>query len=129
MQIDYTAKRSVQGGHTADLDYSIEVVVSQADRSQMTVGAQAVALSGNTVTTVHRRQSKYTLKTDLISTATTPDIDDMREFLDSVSSGETFQLDISGASVDYILDSISNPYTESRVGNSYFTYSFTVRAL
>lgn len=94
MQIDYTAKRSLKSGHTAETAYTIDVKLTQSDRSANIAGEQVVSLSGNTVTTVHRYRELYQLTTNLISETTTPDVSDMREFLDSVRGGETFQLDL-----------------------------------
>ena len=125
MQIDYTAKRSIKTGHTATTSYQINIDVAVYDRSSSIDGSQVKSLSGNTVTTVNNDLIKLNINTVLVSSTTTPDIDDMREFLDSVKAGETFQLD----SVNYILDSISSPYSETREGVNYFRYSFQVRQL
>lgn len=125
MQIDYTAKRSIKTGHTATTGYTINIDVAVYDRSSSISGNQVKSLSGNTVTTVNNDLIKLNINTVLVSSTTTPDIDDMREFLDSVKAGETFQLD----SVNYILDSISSPYSEAREGVNYFRYSFMARQL
>ena len=124
MIIDYTAKRSLKTGHIVDTAYQIDVDLNQFDRGAYTKGSQQEAISGNTVTIVQARQKKYSITTVLIDSSTTPDIDDMREFLDSVMSGETFQID----SGNFILTSISNPYSETR-DEGYFRYSFTARQL
>lgn len=129
MQIDYTAKRNLKSGHSADTAYQIDVDLSQSDRVSTTEGNQSIALSGETVTVVHRYQEVYSLTTAIISSSSTPDLDDLREFLDSVKGGETFQLDLSGSSEDYVLDSISNPFTENRVPVGKFRFSFRVRKL
>jgi|FLOH01.1.fsa_nt_gi hypothetical protein len=124
MIIDYTAKRSLKTGHIVDTAYQIDVDLNQFDRGAYTKGSQQEAISGNTVTIVQARQKKYSITTVLIDSSTTPDIDDMREFLDSVMSGETFQID----SENFILASISSPYSETR-NEGYFRYSFTARQL
>lgn len=130
MQIDYIAKRSLKSGHTVDSPYTINVELSVLDRRFVAIGDQQVALNGNTVTTVYRRDNLYNLRTIMIENAGTPDNDDMVEFLDSVVSGETFQLDVSGSLENYILASLTNPYRKSRVGRlDIFTYQFRVRAL
>ena len=129
MQIDYTALRSVQGGHSATTAYAINVDLSQSDKQIKNTGVQTMALDGSTVTTIHRSETIYSITTELCSTSTTPSLDDMREFLDSVSRGETFQMDVSGTSIDYILDSFESPYSETRENPNYFRFSFAARAI
>jgi len=130
MQIDYTARRSIKAGHSVDTPYTIVVDLSRLDRKYATVGNQAVALSGTTYTTVHRREVLFDLQTTLIESSGTPDIADMLEFLDSVSSGESFSLDVSGTTETYVLTSITRPYSTTRVGyDDIYRYSFSVRKL
>lgn len=130
LQIDYIAKRSLKTGHVVDTQYTINTELSRRDRRYATVGSQSVALSGNTTTIVHRRDEIWRLESQIITTTTVPDIDDMIEFLDSVASGETFQLDLSGTLEDYVMDSLRRPYTAIRLGRlDIFRYGFTVRKL
>ena len=123
--IDYTAKRSIKSGHSVDTDYQITVDVVAYNRRVNTQGNQSVALSGSTVSVIHRTDYLIEVTTALIDSTTTPDIDDMREFLDSVSNGESFDIDGTTS----ILSSFSNPYQETRIAASQFRYSFTARAL
>ncbi|MDH3375351.1 MAG: hypothetical protein OEQ39_00070 [Gammaproteobacteria bacterium] len=128
MQIDYTAKRSLKAGHVVDTGYTINVNLQSENRTFESIGPRLVALDGSTVTVVHRRQNTYQLTSAFITDTSTPDNEDMVEFLDSVISGEIFQLDLTGALADYILDTTT--YRRSRQGNlNIFTYSFRVRAL
>lgn len=129
MQIDYTAKRTLKSGHSADSDYQINVDLRASDRLSSTIGDQSIALDGTTVTVVHRSEIIYSLTTTIITANTTPDIDDMREFLDSVKFGESFDLDADGSSEAYVLDSLSSPYTETRVNNTQYRYTFRARKL
>lgn len=126
MQIDYTAKRSIQAGHTEDSSYTININLSVADRVPESKGSQAESLSGNTVTVVHNLRVSYVITTELVTTLTTPSLSDMREFLDSVKGGESFTTDIDGTTKSYRLKSFSSPYSEKREATSYFRYSFTI---
>ena len=129
MQIDYTALRSIKSGHSASTAYTINVDLKSADRIPESSGSQLMSLSGNAVSTVHNLTVTYAVTTVLLTSSTTPSILDMREFLDSVKAGETFTMDISGASANYRLKSFKNPYTESREDQAYFRYSFQAYAL
>ena len=118
MQVDYTASRSIQSGHTEGTDYTINISLNRYDRSYTRVGpAPLVALSGNTVTVTHNNKEAYNIVTTLHKVGDTVEPEDMREFLDSVVGGEPFYLD----SVVHILD---GGYTETRE-DDYYRYSFT----
>ena len=127
MQIDYTAKRSVQAGHSIDTPYTINIDLYENDRTFKAHGVENKALNGNTVAVIHRVEETNNLTTVLVSAATSPTVLDMREFLDSVVGGEVFQLDISGVSIDYKLHSMTKPYSERELERSNFRYSFQVR--
>lgn len=128
MQIDYIAKRSLKAGHTVDTLYTINVLLNRADRTYTGVGRRNIAISGSTVTTIHRRDEFWDLTTAIISDTGTPDNDDLKEFLDSVVSGEVFQIDISGSLQNCILDQFKNPFRRIRVGfDELYRYSFRVR--
>lgn len=80
MEFEYTAIRRVQSGHTADVLYTVDISLQQLNRSSMRVGpAPLKALDGSQVTVNHRLDTTWSIKTDVVSTATTPDLDDMRE--------------------------------------------------
>lgn len=125
MQVDYTAKRSLKAGHVLNTSYVINIGLVESDRRPKNMGAQNIAISGNTVSIIHRGDILLPVNTKLVNASSTPDIDDMREFLDSVRFGETFQLD----SVNYIMSNFKDPYQEKRIHPSYFRYSFMARKL
>jgi len=130
MQIDYTAKRSLKSGHAVDTAYVITVDLSKLSRNYKAIGNQAVSLSGNVVSSVHRYEETHDLQTVIVTAVTTPDIDDMIEFLDSVASGEIFELDLSGASEPYVMAAMGRAYRTRRIGSDdIFQYSFKVRKL
>lgn len=125
MQIDYTAKRTLKAGHSVDTAYQFTLGTVQDDRAAVNEGAQNVALSGNTVTVVHRGDIMRSITFQLVTASSTPDLDDLREFLDSVKYGETFQID----TVDHILSSFKNPYREDRPAPGFYRFAFTARQL
>ncbi len=126
MQIVYTALRSIQSGHTVDTDYTINLNISVANRLPNIDATINKSISGARVTTLRSSLFTYDITSTLVSTSTTPDIDDLREFLDSVKHGEQFTLDISGATVTYTLDKTANPYQEVSETVGYYRYSFRV---
>lgn len=126
MQVDYIAKRNLKAGHVLFTAYLINVPLASDDPISINEGFRSVALSGNTKHVIHRGDIIRSVSTDIVHTSTTPDLDDMREFLESVRYGETFDLD----GVPHILDNFKNPYSETRVGGlQYFRYSFRARKL
>ena len=127
MQIDYTALRSLKSGHTAGTDYTINIGVTVSDRMSPIVGKRHIARAGDGSTVIHREDKKYSVTTQLVNASSTPDLDDLREFVDSVKAGEEFQLDIDGTTQTYIIDNIANPYREIRQHPDWFRFSFTVR--
>lgn len=130
MLVDYTALRSIKSGHVVDTVYQIDLALSRRDRRYPTVGTRSVAISGGTVQVVNRRDTIYALQSIIITDTSTPDNADLLEFLDSVSSGETFLSDVSGNPEIYIIESTTLPYRATRVGTlENFRYSFTVRQI
>lgn len=129
MQVDYIARRSIQAGHTVETQYTINFDIFEKTKTSKAEGVQVKSLSGNTVTVVHRNSETYNLTSVLITASTTTTLLDMREFLDSVTRGETFFLDVRGTSEAYILSSLSNPYTETELETSHYRFSFGARRL
>lgn len=130
LQIEYTAKRSLKAGHFVDTLYIINTELTKQDRTFSAVGNQSVSLSGNTFSVIHRRDEIYALESQIVTAATTPDIDDMIEFLDSVSSGETFRMDLSGVLENYVFESLRRPYRAVRLGkDEIYRYSFRARRI
>lgn len=97
MLFTYTAKRSIQTGHSSGTEYNLFADLQRFDRLSKRVGpAPAISTSGNQVTINHRTDTHYSITTDLRAEYDVTDILDMREFLDSVSGGETFYIDEDG---------------------------------
>ena len=130
MLVDYTALRSLKAGHTVDLVYQIDLSLSQSNPIPTVVGKRNVAISGSTVNTIHRSDIIYDFTSVIISDTSIPDNADMIEFLESVKFGERFQLDITGTSIDFIMDRFEDPYRVRRIGFAEnYTYSFRARAV
>jgi ABC-type metal ion transport system substrate-binding protein len=126
MQIDYTAKRSLVGGHSVDTPYTITIGVEVFDRSPRWTGQVNRALSGNAVTLTHEFGHDYSITTiALDETDPVLNISHMREFLESVRLGETFQIDGQDATIS----DPSGAYSESHIGYVYKQFSFSVRIL
>ena len=129
MDFTYTAKRSVQSGHTAGNSYTLSIDLQQFDRASRIQGTQRTALDGTTVTIAHREETDISIATDLVAAngTGTPSYLDMREFLDSVKGGELFTIDDGANPFSAKITDLANPYTETREGSLYFRYGFRVR--
>ena len=124
MQIDYIALRNIKTGHTVDTAYVINVDVQQLDPLAFHQGNSLTALAGNRVHTTHHTGLEYQIRTTPVAVnGEAPDIDDMREFLNSVLKGEVFQIDGQNAEIA----NLKSPYTETFNGNLFKEYSFKVR--
>jgi hypothetical protein len=115
----YTAERALKTGHTAGTDYTISINIQTGDPQPMPVQTVSMSLSGNQVTTVSRLDQHIDINTDFFNASTTPDYDDMHEFMYSVLHGETFSY--AGSDVKLVGTPRLN-----RTG-VYFTWSFTLR--
>ena len=128
--ITYTAKRSVIAGHTAGTDYSIDVVLEQADKSVRPVVDQQRSISGAQETLLHRVDVTWQIVIGSINNAGLPA---MREFLDSVYAGEAFIIDIYGsvATADSPINVEATPgYQERRVnGTNWYVVPMTLRVI
>ena len=124
----YFAKRQLKAGHIIDpeTEYTITVDLQGLDGGMpKSIKKQHVALSGNTVTTLHRIEGYFQIKTDLIPiSGGLPDTEDFDEFFHSVAAGETFVFN-NGTDQDAIM--ASDP-VRSRSG-LYYVYSFRIRLL
>lgn len=125
MQFDYTAKRSIIGGHSSGVTYQINISVRTDDRSSAIKGAQNETLTGALYTVIHAEVIEHTIETVACNSTTSTTNSEMREFLDSVKGGESF--DIDGTTC--VLTSITNPYTEIRVNSDSHRYQFKAREL
>ena len=80
-------------GHSASTVYEFEVDFGRWDREPKSEKAVARSLGGVTETIFHRQDVFYQISTIPVKSTA---IDQMREFLDSVSGGETFIIDRFG---------------------------------
>ena len=118
----YTATRNLKTGHSADTEYVITLNLQAADEDITPKHAQHIALSGNTVTVGHRIDQVISITTDYINASTTPDIDDMLEFIHSTAHGETFTYN-DGSAKTCIMQGDAR---RSKNG-LYYTWTFAVR--
>ena len=130
MLVDYQAKRSLKAGHSVDTYYQFTVDVERQNRQYRPEGKRNISLSGNTVDVVHRRDVIFDIQTAIIKDTSTPNNDDLLEFLDSVSTGEEFDLTIDAVQYTCILNNYRRPYVASRIQTTdLFKYSFTARVI
>ncbi len=126
MEFHYDAKRTLKSGHVDGTQYLIDIDVDVEDHSTSIKGHRMESLSGNFVTIIHDDQYLLNIQTAIVNATSTPNIDDMTEFLNSVKAGETFLID----GVDSVLTSITSPYSKTRFGKTeYYSYSFKVRLI
>lgn len=123
--ITYTAQRALKTGHTAGTDYTISIDIQNGVVQPTAVQSQMVSLAGNTVTTVHRLDQTLAVTTDFFTTTSTPDYDDMAEFIYSVIHGETFSFDPGTGAADAILEGTPRL---NKTGVHY-TWAFSIRFL
>ncbi len=119
----YTALRKIKSGHSIDTVYAIEIDIDQGEILPSPIQNQHISLSGNTVTVVHRLDETISITTNPISTLTTPDIDDMKEFLYSVIHGESFTF--NDGIDDYTAILVGN-FSQNRQG-LHLSWSFKLR--
>jgi len=136
--VTYIARRSLVSGHTEGGAYSINLEVSQKDRTRKVVAFDAVAIGGATWTTYHRGENRWRIETAPLQGA---DADNVREFLDSVEDGQLFTFDptyTAGASPSdrRTVRLESNSYTERRAiqrgddqSGDFFVFAFDVRQI
>lgn len=134
--ITYTAQRELAAGHSASTDYNIGLGCTAVDPDKAENKSETRSLSGRkSQTVVLHRLKRWRVTTKLYGTHNGVDV--VREFLESVSEGETFSFDEFGsvgapdAPIDVALD---GKYEELRVikhGNGgredEFRFSFTIR--
>ena len=126
MLVNYTALREFAPTHVENGAYSFTVGTVADNRRRPTEGRQSVAIDGTTVSVIHRGDEIRQVVTVAVETgAGTPDLEDLREFLESVKYGETFQLD----GVDHVMDNFRNPYQETRIPPKWYRFSFSARKL
>ena len=133
--VTYTAARSLSPGHSAGIDYNIRLRCIAADYAKDEKKTETKSLSGRaSQTIVLRRLKKWSITTAALQGS---ELAAIREYLESISEGETFSFDEYGMigaphePIDAVLD---GSYRESRVikqgnggQNDYFRFSFTIR--
>lgn len=134
--ITYTAQRELSPGHAASTQYNIRLFCTGIDYDKDEKKTETLSLSGDvSQTVVLRRKKIWRVTTQLYSRDT--GIDVIREFLESVSEGETFSFDefgLVGAPDNPIDVVLHRAYDEKRVskqGNGgrddLFRFTFTIR--
>lgn len=127
--ITYIAKDRGEliSGHSALTEYSFDVSLSGFNRSSTRVHDEHASLSGVRVTNYHRTDHTYAITTQQTTSVT--NIEQMREFLTSVSAGEEFTLDPFGsvASPDSPKAvKIKGNYSEQMSQGGFVSFSFEV---
>jgi hypothetical protein len=140
--VRYTAERSLipasptRQGQSLDFQLRLRGLTAGRD----VIRKESVALSGDQETIRFRGNKRWEAVTAHVLRGTTEFIQ-MREFLDSVEGGETFELDPYGTVGDSPADLrdvklTSKGYTETRTvqrgaggGTDYFSWSFAMREL
>lgn len=123
--VKYNALRSLKGGVTANDPIDFDFDATAIDRSARSIKSSSRSLSGKTETLRDRTEVFWNITMKPLPEA---NIEDYRQFLDSVDGGETFTLDPYGTSaapispVACILESRS--YTEKRQSHRYIGVSF-----
>ena len=120
----YTSLRNLKAGHSAGTDYTITVNLQQADEQISPQHSQNMALSGNSVTVAHRIDQIINITTDYINAGTTPDVDDMLEFMWSVAHNESFTYNDG---TDKTVKLQGAP-TRNKAG-IYWSWSFSIRVI
>ena len=131
MLVKYIAKRSINSddSHSADTEYTLEVKLQSFDRERKVTANDVVSLSGFRQRTYQRSDEIRRVKTVPLKGA---DARNIREFLDSVEDGESFEFDEGDGFVNQYLE--GKGYTEQRAietgtpANDYFVFGWTQRA-
>lgn len=133
--VTYTAAREVIAGHIVDTEYTIDLRLITLDRGKDVRKEPSVSMSGNTETVLWRNLKTWKVTTGAVRWE---QLGLVREFLESVIAGETFQYDEFG-SADAPFDPIScvvdGVYSEDRAirkggdsgRNDYFRFTFSIR--
>lgn len=133
--ITYTAERELATGHSAGTVYNERLRCRGIDPDRAEKKTETRSLSGRvSQTVVLHRLKKWRITTAALQGT---ELELAREFLESVSEGETFSFDEFGAvgvpdnAIDVVLD---GSYRETRAiqqgdggADDYFRFSFTIR--
>lgn len=88
--VRYTAQRSLVSGHTAGSVYYLDLPLSRKDRERKVRKDAQESLNGAVYTTYHHGRIHWQCATRALTPTETLA---MREFLDSVEDGQSFQFD------------------------------------
>lgn len=129
----YTAKRSVLADHIIDQQYTLEIGVSNEQRSRSVDKTTVRARGGATETLYHKADREWTIT---FQPANGDLLDQLVEFLDSTESGEPFEMRLYGTEASFTtVKRIDEGYTLQefmRVGSErgdWFTTQISVRAV
>ena len=125
--VSYTAKRSLAAGHSVDTVYSMDLKLSALDKDPKRIGRSFVPIGGGGEYQFDRVDIYYS-----IASIPMLDLSLYTEFLDSVSHGETFDIDIDGtvaAPVSIVDAELSGDYKQPRVEGMIFRNVFRVKLL
>ncbi|MDG9671813.1 hypothetical protein ONV78_29020 [Hahella sp. CR1] len=128
MYVEYTARRFIAPGHVAGGNYWIDVKLTRCDFDAQIEAQTTTALSGKSKTLLHRIDQTYDIATVYMNQL--EQLAEMREFLGSVSGGESFMVSLHGDRVSPLQPAMLDPITwkEERYGTTdYFRYTFKVR--
>lgn len=89
----YIAKRSVIGGHTAGLEYSLEIGIQASPRTREIVKTEQRSRGGATEVLYHRADVTRQITLRPLRGS---ELAAVHEFLDSVEGGESFEFDMYG---------------------------------
>ena len=131
--VTYTALRNLSSGHTSGESYSLDILGTS--NRQMLVDKEVIkAEEGQTITLFNREEIKHNIQTKVFGVGVVDSIESIREFLHSVSRGESFTYYLNAEIGDpanplsVILESSS--WQENRVGiRGNFRYNFIFREL
>lgn len=107
--VTYTATRSLIAGHTAGVEYDLDIPLASLQRSTREIKETTEALSGTEETLLHRIEVQWACGSSGIDEA---DMPALREFLDSTAGGEAFTFDAYGS-----VATADDPRTCIRQGN------------
>lgn len=124
----YTAKRSLMSGVNENDSITYDFELSVIDRQAKPTRKTQIALGGAQETLRERTEMFWNVTTVPVLES---DIENFRQFLDSVDGGETFLFDPYGtlaAPVQVMACTLSSKgYTERRVSHRWLSVSFQVR--
>lgn len=137
MEVRYTARRSLipeSPTHQAGTQYTLAIVLAELDRSSAANRKDVESLNGDVYSTYRNVSTTWSCKHAAIQGGSA--VNNLREFLDSVLDGATFEIDLDdGIGFRQVFLKNKN-YTEKRAAQlgdggalDYFVFGWSVRAL